>query len=108
MPNTGLACTCLHVYLDKDKNGKYTNSADDGIANVPVTIVDSQGNTHHLKTDLSGYLFAVLPLGEVTVTIDENDSSLANLTFKEGADKNPVTVINTDGQTHIGNYGFVD
>ena len=107
-PHTGLGCTCAHLYIDANADGKYTYAdGDRGIKNITITLVDSQGNTHTLETDAFGYMFAVLPLGETTLTVDMNDPDMpADVKLLEGAGENPVTFENTAGQNSH-HYGFI-
>jgi len=107
-PNSGLGCLCTIVYIDKNRDGKYKyDDGDRGIKGVTVTLVDSKGTTHTLQTNASGVITAVLPLGEVTMSIDENDPHIpADMVLLEGQGKNPVTFENTSRQNSPTHYGF--
>jgi len=96
------------LYVDQNGDGKYTYAdGDRGIKNITITLVDSQGNTHTLETDAFGYMFAVLPLGETTLTVDVNDPDMpVGLQLLEGAGENPVTFENTSA-SNPHHYGFI-
>jgi hypothetical protein len=108
-PHTGLGCVCTLVYQDNNADGKYVYAdGDRGIKNITITLTDSQGTVHTLETDAFGYMFAVLPLGEVTLSVDENDPDMpAGVTLLEGAGKNPITFENTEGSTNPSKYGYI-
>ena len=107
-PDSGLGCVCTLVYIDKNADGRYRNADDKGIPNVTVTLVDSQGTTHTLQTNASGYILAVLPLGETTMSIDENSPSIpADMTLLAGKGMNPVTFENKAQKDSPTYYGFV-
>lgn len=108
-PNTGLGYVGTIVYKDNDKDGLFDHGVKDRrIPYIGITLIDSKGKTHALETDAVGELRAVLPLGEVTLTVDENDVDLPdNVILLEGASMTPITFENTVGLTKPTRYGFI-
>ena len=93
----------VFVYEDHDANGAYdsNNTMDKPIPNHSVVITDSEGVEHHFQTDSNGYVNALLPLGSVTISIDDVEGH----DLIEGDGENPTTIENTTDEEHI-NYGF--
>jgi phosphatidate phosphatase APP1 len=109
-PNSNFGCVCTLIYHDSDSDGAYSFAkGDKGIANVAITLVDSKGQTHNVETDEYGYMFIVLPIGTVTLTVDTKDTDLPQgASLLEGNGKTSITFENTRGQTNPGHYGYID
>ncbi len=69
-------------YVFKDSNGnKFFDDGEVGLKNIKVIVKDSQGGVQTVTTDSKGKYTAAVPLGAITIQVDE--SSLV--------DKDPVT-----------------
>lgn len=82
---------CGVVYEDKNGNGQQ-DSDETGVADIDVTIIDANGDTHTVTTDVDGkYCLSDVPEGSASVTVVE--STLPNgATLTAGENPSDVTV----------------
>jgi len=98
-----LGCVCFIIFDDKDNSGSY-NGPDIGFRNVSVKITDANGVIHTVESDKTGTVKVILPLGQTTITVDDNDADLAGFTRSFGTQT--VTMINEIGATSAQYHGF--
>ena len=98
-----------HLYVDTDGNGTQ-DVGEPNIANVNVVIIDSNGATRTVVTDVNGNWTATVPPGTTSADIDETDPDFTAVvppasTQTEGTDPVTVTAI-ADSTVSTGNAGF--
>jgi len=74
------------VFEDTNANGSFEKDTDKSLANVSVTITDSKGKVHTVKTNSRGYYYANC-IAAGTAKVDIVDSTLPD---------NPSQVVGTD------------
>ena len=69
-------CVCFRVYEDKNGNGEF--DIGEGIGKITATLTDVNGVEHTSETlvDDGDVYFKNLPLGTVTITVDDNDPDM--------------------------------
>ncbi len=84
------------VYYDVNGNGNQDNN-EPGIPNIDVNITDALSTVSTVVTDANGNWSADLPIGDVTISIDENDADFPTGAIQtEGANPSYATVLNNE------------
>jgi uncharacterized repeat protein (TIGR01451 family) len=101
-----------YVFLDNDDDGLYDVEAGDApIVNVAVQVVDKNGVTNTVRTDIHGYFLEVVAAGQAMVTVNTADTNFPPgkvLTINDfGNGSNPALVVVPDGGVVADNVGFV-
>ncbi len=79
----------VRVFHDLDGNGIY--GAWEGLGDIGVIVTDAQSHANEFRTDPNGYVYTVLPAGDVEVDIVDSDLP-AGLILVVGTDPSTVTV----------------
>jgi len=99
-------CVCFRVYEDKNGNGKFDNG--EGIGKITATLTDVNGVKHTSETYVvdGDVYFKNIPLGPVTITVDDNDADMpTNLSRTIG--QNDITFnVTHSGQNKAPYHGF--
>ncbi len=90
------------VYLDAD-NSQAQDNNEAGIANITVTIEDSEGNMQTVSTDGNGEYNATVIPGSVTVTVEEGTLP-GGVVQSEG--DNPTTLTAVEDETVSSTDGY--
>ncbi|GGE23446.1 hypothetical protein GCM10010832_00150 [Psychroflexus planctonicus] len=95
----------LNIYLDENGNGTQ-DGTEPNLVDVSVTLTDALGNETQLNTNANGIINAIIPPGQTTYLIDENDPNIPeNAIQTEGT--NPTTIIAlTEIENQGGSNGF--
>jgi len=95
-----------HLYIDSNGNG--TQDLDEpNLIGVDVVITDSAGNIQTITSDLNGDYSAEVPVGDVTVNVDETDPQFPlNHLQTEGDDPTNVTLLVAGGTVDAGIDGY--
>jgi len=82
-----------HLYNDTNRNGVQDDGESD-MADITVTVTDSDGVEHNVETDENGdYLVTLLPAGSTTVDINQSDEDFpVGATQTEGTDSTTLTL----------------
>ncbi len=86
-----------HLYADRNGNGEQ-DSGEENLADIEVSITDSNGNTTVINTNTTGDWSISLPPGPANIVIAPNETGLpVGSILSEGTDPTMVTVVS--GQT---------
>ena len=93
------------VYFDANGNG-IQDDEEEGIADIPINIIDGLGNEITVNTDANGDFQASVVAGNIFYEIDEESPNFpTGATQTEGT--NPTTVfVAPNTNTFVGNNGF--
>lgn len=80
------------VYLDVDANGLYNSSIDTPLANVTVTITDTNGTIYTVQTNSSGYYSQTVAAGSTQVDVQDAQLPTGVLIGQGNTDPRSVTV----------------
>ncbi len=96
---------CGHLYLDTDGNGTQ-NGSEPNLPNVDIIILDANGLSQTIFTDVNGDYCIDVPPGPITVDVDETDPDFPSGAIQTEGD-DPTIVIAVLGQTiDAGNDGY--
>ncbi|MCP4542818.1 MAG: DUF2341 domain-containing protein [Chloroflexi bacterium] len=93
------------IYQDEDGDGTYTPGTDTPLPGVDVTVTDANGVTYTLTTNGSGAYTLVVPAGDTTVDVDDDDLPPGSVLDSGSSD--PTTVVVPPGDTVPSNTGYV-
>ncbi|HIB38338.1 gliding motility-associated C-terminal domain-containing protein [Mesonia sp.] len=92
-PNIQTAVLTGHLYFDYNNNGDF-DAGDANMPNVDVQISNTFGQISIVTTDDFGVWTLIVPAGDVTSDIDENDPDFPiGYTQTEGTDPTTTTVV---------------
>ncbi len=109
--NTGYTLQFVQgvVYNDVNGDGQFQSDIDIGWANVPVTIIDSQGMTYLVTTNASGAFSRSVHAGWAVVDVDQNSipAGFGLTTNVNGDGNDPTQVLVSPGGSARDNTGYI-
>lgn len=93
------------VYLDIDANGLYNSSIDTPLANITVTITDTNGKLYTVQTNSSGYYSQTVAAGSTKVDVQDAQLPTGVLIGQGNIDPRAVTV--PTGGTATASFPYV-